>query len=624
MFRFFTALLLTIVPALLWAQKDTVYFSEVKILGVPLAKYTPGSKIQLIKHDDGATLTDVLSNESPLYFKTYGNGQLATVSFRGTSASHTAVMWNGINVNSPTLGQSDFSLWPSFLLEDVSLQYGAGSALYGTDAVGGSVLLSQATPEFNGYKKVEVRQEAGSFGHWLSGIKVAFGSKRLEYKTKVFYRSLENDFSYTSPKIGFEKKQTNAAVTNYGFDQQVNWKISESKRLAVQGQYVYNFREVQPTVTSNDADEVLKDQNTRIAVNYQQDIKKGLLFATLGYIINDQLYDRRSTTRSDQLNALFQYDFSIGSTTNIKAGANWTKYFVKSNGFDSRLTEDRYDGFISLRQQVNSIWLLSFNLRQSIYADRYAPLAPSLGNEFTILNRKTSKITLRAQVARAYRIPTFNDRFWNPGGNPELKPESGYNAEVGGEFIHKDDRNEFRFELTHYRSWIDQWIIWLPNSTTIWSPFNLSKVNTNGIETGLTHTLIGNNDKLHSGVSYALTNSINKKGLNASDVKTIGKQLPYVPVHSGHAFLRYERKRWSSEFQLNYVGKRYTTLDNEDYQALKAYALLSASIGRKFSWSWCDASIRLSGNNLFNTYYENIENMAMPGRNYLLTLNVKF
>ena len=623
MFRFLTTLLLTVVPALLWGQADTVYFNEVKIWGVPLGKYTTGSKTQLIRHDEGTTLADVLINESPLYFKTYGNGQLSTVSFRGTSASHTAVMWNGINVNSPTLGQSDFSLWPSFLLEDISLQYGAGSALYGTDAVGGSVLLSQTSPQFSSYKKIEVRQEAGSFGHWLSGVKVAFGSKRLEYKAKVFYRSLENNFKYTSPKIGFEKKQTNAAVTNYGFDQQMNWKISESKRLSVQGQYVYNFREVQPTVTSNDGDEVLKDGNTRVAVSYHQDTKRGFLFATLGYIINDQLYDRRSTTRSDQLNTLFQYDFSIGSATNVKAGANWTKYFVKSNGFDGHLTEDRYDGFLSLRQRVSSAWLFSFNLRQSIYADRYAPLAPSLGSEFALFNSNKSKITLRVQLARAYRIPTFNDRYWNPGGNPDLKSESGYHAEVGGEFIHKNEHNEFRFELTHYRSWIDQWIIWLPNSATIWSPFNLSKVNTNGIEAGLNHTLSRPNYKIRSGINYALTNSINKKGLNASDVKTIGKQLPYVPVHSGHTFIRYERKSWSSDVQLNYTGKRYTTLDNEDYQALKAYALVSASISKRFVWSSYEASVRLSGNNLFNIYYENVENMAMPGRNYLITLNVK-
>ncbi|HEY5825102.1 MAG TPA: Plug domain-containing protein, partial [Cyclobacteriaceae bacterium] len=207
MLRLLVAYMLTLAPALALAQTDTVYLDEVKVLGIPLSRYTPGSKIQSMKAEQGITLVDALSNESPLYFKTYGNGQLATVSFRGTSASHTAVLWNGMNVNSPTLGQTDFSLWPAFLLEEISLQYGAGSSLYGTDALGGSVLLNQTQSKFEKGRQLEFRQEAGSFGHWLSGIKTTFSSGKLEFRSKAFYRSIENDFKYTSPKVGFEKKQ---------------------------------------------------------------------------------------------------------------------------------------------------------------------------------------------------------------------------------------------------------------------------------------------------------------------------------------------------------------------------------------------------------------------------------
>jgi vitamin B12 transporter len=605
------------------AQEDTTYLDVVKVLGVPINRYTPGSKIQIIKEVNGTTLTDLLSNESPLYFKTYGNGQLATISFRGTSASHTAVMWNGINVNSPTLGQTDFTLWPSFLLEEIGLQYGAGSALYGTDAIGGSVLINPSQPKFDKKQKIELRQEAGSFGHWLSGVKTTFSTKKMEFRTKVFYRSLQNDFKYTSPKVGYEKTQINAAIENYGLDQQIHWRISDSKQLSFLGQYVYNFREIQPTVTRNDSDEVLKDRNTRVAVNYQQDIGHGNLFATVGYIVNDELYNRSSRTKSNQIAALMQYDFIAGSKTNVKAGGNFTRYIAQSGGFDGSLNDNRYDAFLSLRHRINSIWISSLNLRQSFYAQHETPFAPSWGNEFLLLKNRKIDFKLKTQLARAYRVPTLNDRYWNPGGNPDLTPESGYNAELGIELTYKEEAHEFAIDAAHHRSWINQWIIWTPNEMGIWSPSNLSKVNVSGIESGIKHTWSYRTLKINSGINYAFTQSLNKKGLNDADVSIIDKQLPYVPIHSGHAFIKAQKQKWDASIHANYTGLRYTTLDNEVYQGLKAYTVLNTSLGRNIDLRGFSFSLKISANNLFNKYYENIENRAIPGRNYLFTLNVK-
>jgi vitamin B12 transporter len=609
------------------AQSDTtMYLKEVKVYGLPLSRYAPGGKIQHISgKDQSTTLTDMLGSESPLYFKTYGNGQLATVAFRGTSASHTAVLWNGINVNSPTLGQTDFSLWPSFLLDEVSLQYGAGSALYGTDALGGSVLLNQSLPQFKKQKKILFRQEAGSFGHWLSGIQAAYGNERIELRTKVFYRALENNFSYTSPKVGFKKKQHDASVESYGLDQQLHWKISEQQTVSAEGMYTYNFREIQQPVTNNDPGEVIKDRNTRFSLSYTNDFRKGgSLYATVGFIQNDQVYNRNSTTRSDQLTALVQYDQDVGKRSSLRIGSNWTKYFSKSNGFAGRLTEDRYDAFLSFRHRVKSWWLSSLNLREAAYAGQLAPFAPSWGNELTAVAKQDWKILFKTQLARAYRVPTLNDRYWVPGGNLDLKSETGINAEIGAEVRLRKKRNDLSFELNHHRLWVDQWIIWLPNLNGLWTPSNLSTVHVRGIEASLNETFRNEQFILKMGASYAYTRSINQQGLNETDIITVGKQLPYVPIHSGNAFAKIEKKLWSLEIQTNYTGLRYTTLDNEDYQALKAYTLLSTSVGKRFVFLRSEMHLRFAANNLFNTYYENIENRAMPGINFTTALTIKF
>ncbi|MCW5909432.1 MAG: TonB-dependent receptor [Cyclobacteriaceae bacterium] len=608
-----------------FAQSDsTLFLNEVQVYGMPVTKYAPGGKTEHLRVQHNGTLTDVLAQQTPLYFKIYGNGQLATVAFRGTSASQTAVLWNGINVNSPTLGQTDFSLWPTFLLEEITLQYGTASALYGTDALGGSVLLNAGTPAFTGKNNFQLQQEAGSFGHWLTGVKATYGTQKTELRSKAYHRQLKNDFEFTSPKVGFTKKQQFASTESYGFDQQVFWKIAQAGELSVHGQYAHNFREVQPTVTSNNAGDVLQDNNTRLAAMYRHENLEGSLFATVGYVINDQLYNRTSRTRSDQLTALLQYDFALGKRSSMRTGVNWTRYDARSDGYGHRLHDNRYDGFVSFRHRVSPVWLLSLNARQSVYQNSAAPFSPSWGNEFILKKNDGLKLTLRTQLGRGYRVPTLNDRYWVPGGNPDLRAENGLQAETGMLFTKKNDATEFSFDVTHHRLWINDWIAWLPNNSGLWTPSNLSKVQVSGMESQISYRINRTIYKWHLGATYAYTRSLNKKGLNAYDVATINKQLPYVPIHAARTFAKISCKTWIAEVNTEFNSLRYTTLDNAAHQTLEAYALLSVSAGKSLQIKKTETSIRLQINNLLNTYYETIESRAMPGRNFLTTFIVKF
>ena len=138
--------LLLLVFPLSYGQNFADTIPELEIWGFPEEKFAVGNQVNRL--DSGiraffATkrLADVLQQTTPIYIKAYGPGNLASISFRGTGANHTAVLWNGININSPTLGQSDFYLLPNLAFNEVSIQSGNGSALYGTDAIGGTIQL---------------------------------------------------------------------------------------------------------------------------------------------------------------------------------------------------------------------------------------------------------------------------------------------------------------------------------------------------------------------------------------------------------------------------------------------------------------------------------------------------
>ena len=112
-----------VVSGKLMAQniQDTVVLKSVEIIGFTadrlFEKEEAGmreTKVDSIVMMEkiSSSLSDLLSENTPIFIKNNGRGALATASFRGTAASHTQVVWNGININSPMTGSVDFSLIP--------------------------------------------------------------------------------------------------------------------------------------------------------------------------------------------------------------------------------------------------------------------------------------------------------------------------------------------------------------------------------------------------------------------------------------------------------------------------------------------------------------------------------
>ncbi|MDE5686575.1 MAG: Plug domain-containing protein, partial [Paramuribaculum sp.] len=80
-----------------------------------------------LKENVALSMADVLAYNSSVFVKSYGRATLSTVAFRGTSASHTQVSWNGMRINNPMLGMTDCSTIPSFFVDRASLLHGSSS-----------------------------------------------------------------------------------------------------------------------------------------------------------------------------------------------------------------------------------------------------------------------------------------------------------------------------------------------------------------------------------------------------------------------------------------------------------------------------------------------------------------
>ncbi|MBX2967243.1 MAG: TonB-dependent receptor [Cyclobacteriaceae bacterium] len=612
-----------------WAQvADSVpatYLQEVKIYGIPPAKYAAGARVEKLQiAGSDILLTDALNGNSSIYFKTYGNHQLSTIAFRGTSASHTAVLWNGVNINSPSLGQTDFSLLPVFLLDDISVQFGTSSSLYGTDALGGSVLLNTASPLFERGMKFQVRQDIGSFGNLFSGLKLEFSNNRWHTRTKLMLRSVENNFPFTSPAVGYEKVQQHAAVQQYGVDQQFHYQFSAHSYLSLNVLYTYNFREIQPVVTNDVSDETLEDRNTRINLSYHGASVLGNIYVSTSFMDNFQQYSISSPNRTQQLNALVNIDKQLHTRTDIRYGASATVFLADMENYEAGLTDTRYDIFGSLTHGFTSTWKASLNLRQSFYENYKAPIAPSVGTEYNWLTKGRHVSVLKFQASRGFRVPTLNDRYWRPGGNPGLKPEDAWHVEGGMTWQYRQENHIVSSSITSYHTRAHDWILWQPANQGYWAPNNLQRVHVYGVELQLNSTIKQQKFSLETNVQYSYTRSKNKEGLTPNDLTTVNSQLLYVPYHQASLHSTANVNAWSAGLVVSYTGLRYTTLDNQAYLSLPAYAIANLMLDREFLWNTWKITGRAGVNNIFNTYYENYMNLAMPGRNYSLSIILNF
>ena len=139
-----------------------------------------------LKENISLSMADILTFNSSIFVKSYGRATLSTVAFRGTSASHTQVTWNGMKISNPMLGMTDFSTIPSYFVDNASLLHGTSSVNETGGGLGGLVKLN-TTPEVGDGFNAQYVQGIGSFSTFDEFARITYGSERWHVSTRVMY-----------------------------------------------------------------------------------------------------------------------------------------------------------------------------------------------------------------------------------------------------------------------------------------------------------------------------------------------------------------------------------------------------------------------------------------------------
>jgi vitamin B12 transporter len=581
--------------------------------------------IQRSRHENG-TLTDLFVQNGLFFIKSYGCGNLATTSFRGASASQTPLLWNGFNLQSPTNGTVDLSLVPAILCDVISIQNGGGSAGWGSGSIGG-LIQANNIELFDEGLKLKYIGTIGSFGELQNAIQICSGNSRLYSDVRIYSQQSKNNFTYRNLGIANFPIDTieNSCFNQKGTQLQVGWRSKNYKHsFVLRAWYQTTDREIPPSMLevnnlANQHDEFFRSMGSW-KMSYSKfsfEFKTAMLTEFMDFYQGFQFPKSQTHSISFINDVIIKIPLTKKISTNFGVVSTFSKAEVTQ--FVPLTTQNRLSAFNAIQFIPNEQLNFVLNFRAEEVEGKLLPFVGSLASEWS----PNKFATLKSSLSRNYRIPTFNDLYWQPGGNINLKPEDSWNAE--GSLVFKLQKKHFfiNYSFTAYYRQTKNWIQWRPTvgNSTIWSPENLLEVWSKGLEHHLQTDWYFNKFKINLNFAYNYVRATNENSIVLNDV-SLGKQLVYVPTHYTYSMLQLTYRNFYLSYAHQFNGLRFTASDHSTY--LPAYDLATVTIGKRVDYKIYYFDVFFRTVNLFNEEYQAMSWRPMPGRNYHFGLTLNF
>lgn len=593
---------------LLLAQDSIVNnLQEVVVSDVLLSKNSASQNVSVLSDSiiktNKPSLTSLLNYNSLVYFKENGLGMVSSPSFRGTTAQQTAVIWNGININSQLNGQTDFNTISTQNFSSIAIRSGGGSAIYGSSAIGGTIHLNNDF-DFKDSFSNNIQLNYGSFN--TQGVHLNSEITIQKWATQIGFsrNSSDNDYTFPNSKI----KNQNGQFYNNSFNINFGLKLNPNNFIKFYSQFFDGERHFSASLAAV-SNSKYQNFDSRNLLEWKAIYKHVTSSLRLAHLQEEYKYFENKNFPKFSFGkaetSIIKYDlaFNILDKLNINTIIDYTQ----TKGFGSDLmAENRKIGAASIliKHQVLESFLYELSARKEVNNLYESPFLFSIG---TVL-KPFYFYKIKLNGSQNFRIPSFNDLYWKGSGNPNLKPEKSNQAEI----IQEINFKKYRFQITGFGIKIRDLLQWKPDVSGVWSPENVSSVTTFGAEIVFKTQQNLGKSIFDFTTTYGFTKSVN-------DISK--KELIYVPNHKWVTNLNYTFKRISLNNQLLYTGDVFTSSDNQNI--LKDFTVFNSSIlyafGKKDS-----IKVGFQCANILNEKYQNVLNRPLPGRNYTINCNLIF
>jgi outer membrane cobalamin receptor len=461
-------------------------------------------------------------------------------------------------------------------MNSIEVLHGAGSTLYGSDAIGGVIDFVTAPP---GAAALRLRSGVGSFE--------------------------ENDQAFTGSVLGRRWSETLSGARNFstGFipdrdhrnengSSETRWKtalgesdilVAGSDRSFGADQFYGNYNSWERTKGWFASMRQELDDKTRAVFGYRRHTDTFVLLRDDPAFYKNQHIDQSWQGAIRRSNPL-------GAKSSLFYGLEGDGDSIESNNL-GRHARNWGAGYIDADLQWKRASLIA-GLREEIIGGGYNVTSPTLAGSYWLGH----SVKIRAALGYGFRLPTYTDLYYSDPstiGNPNLKPESAWSYEAGVDWF---VGATLYVSVTGFYSRQHDTIDYVrPGANSPWQASNLTNLRYSGVETAWTWQPVhGEQIKLEwaflSGAQQALH----------------GLQSEYVfnyPVHN--AILE-----WTAEPLRGYMLHNRVGI-TQRYQA-DPYPVWDAAIARERGH--IHPYIQLS--NLSNTAYQEIEGVPMPGRSF--------
>ncbi len=477
----------------------TVNMNEFVVRSNRLQNFAIGANVQKIDslslaEFSNQSLADLLNSQSLVQINSYGSGGLSTPSVRGGGGTHTAVIWNGINIQSPMNGSTNLALLPVRLLGNVDVQYGGSGTLLGSGAMSGAIHFN-SQDLFTQVNNLNLGLGFASFGGRNFSLGTKIGNENIAASFTFYHHKSNNDFKFknTAKYQQPTEKQTNAEFFQSGFVFENKIRTGQKSILTTSLWFQENDKNLQTLMIDSDVGKSNQyDKNIYALMGWQQTGSK-FSFKIKSAIINDiQRFTNPElsipVTNNRSLSSINESELKwvIDEHQVLNVGLNYTYEEVSSDGYNGLASQNRISLFAShkLLQLFNRLNVVN-SIRKEMVDNGSLPFVYSFDANMDL----SKSISIKANLSKNYNLPSLNDLYWRSetyvSGNPDLQAEYGWSGEFGFSETILSSQPSIKLEQSFYYSQIKDWIVWLPGASGVWKPENKKNAKIIGVDINL-------------------------------------------------------------------------------------------------------------------------------------------
>lgn len=579
-------------------------------------------------------ITDVLKQSPGVYIKDYGGlGGLKTISLRGTSSQQTAILLDGIPLNSAQNASLDLSVLPVSIFNNIEVFKGGASSMFGSNALGGAINLR--TDKSIKESKLDCSLKYGSFGNMTSALSWDIPLQNAGISANLEFQKSDGDYTFHVNHFGENMTLTrhNADFQNFniflnsflydGLSEYSFKIIARNSRRGAPGAIVQGLEE--GVMARLNEQEILTLASYNHIFSETSSLTSNFSFKSnyTNYKNPDEMYKKDQPMNSGFTNNSYKFNSKLlASTYGINFESDLNLDYSSLYGDMLQPNTDKFvDRFTSaLSAHADKSWLFdngtefSWNtgIRYDYVYNRNSALSPAAG---IIYKLYTYNLAFKFLYTHNFRTPSFNEMYYLNYGTKDLKDETSNSYNLSLDFT---PRTYFNIEANFFLIRTHNQIISIPTSTIKWSASNLGATQSIGFDL----LIYGNifNNLFDYNIAYT-----NLRARDISDNSlTKDKIIPYTPDEIANARLGINIGSFSINSAFSYSSFRYLFPDNNSQDIIPSYWLMDLSCFYKlYNGKNFKIKLKIEADNIFDKTYEVISKYYMPGRSFAAGINIE-